>query len=53
MDKRRLGVTLLLISLEFVAIAHTILAVIFNTGLAPISVVVGGLILVMLALMNV
>ena len=52
MDKRRLGITLLLISLEFGALAHTILAVIFNTGLGPLSAVGGGIILVVLVLIN-
>jgi hypothetical protein len=53
MDKRRLGINLLLISLEFVALAHTILAVIFNTGLGPISAIGGAIVLVVLALINV
>jgi hypothetical protein len=53
MDKRRLGINLLLISLAFVALAHTVLAVIFNTGLGPISAVGGAIVLVVLVLINV
>lgn len=53
MDERRLGINLLFISLEFVALAHIILAVIFNTGLGPISAVGGVIILVVLVLINV
>ncbi|HET7324606.1 MAG TPA: hypothetical protein VFJ06_09760 [Halococcus sp.] len=47
MDKRRLGINLLLVALVFVAAIHAVLATIFNTGLLSISVVagVGGLVL--------
>lgn len=52
MDKRQLGINLLLVSLVFLAAAHTVLAFVFNTGLGLISVVAGGFGLVLLVVVN-
>jgi len=38
MDKRRLGVTLGLVGLGFLALLHTVLALAFDTGLSRIGV---------------
>jgi hypothetical protein len=50
MDTRRFGINLALIALVFVATAHFILALIFNTGLALISALagVGGVVILVL-----
>lgn len=52
MDKRRLGINLILVALVFLAAAHTVLAFIFNTGLGLISVVAGSIGLVLLVVVN-
>lgn len=43
MDKRRLAYTLLLVGVTFVALLHTALAFVFDTGLEWIGVLVAGL----------
>lgn len=52
-DKHCLGINLLLISFEFVALAIPSSQSFFNTGLDPISAIVGAIILVVLVLINV
>ena len=54
MDKRRLAYTLLLVGVLFVAVAHAVVATLFfETGLADVSLLVGAVALVGLALVNV
>ncbi|WP_254537934.1 hypothetical protein [Halomarina litorea] len=52
MDKRRLGYNLLLVGLAFVALAHTALSFVFETGLATVGGAVAILALVGLVVVN-
>lgn len=53
MDKRQLGVNLLLVGLLFVATAHALIALlVFDTGLEQISGLVAALALLGLAFVN-
>jgi hypothetical protein len=52
MERRQLGTTLVLAALVFVAAAHTVLAVFFQTGLCVLSAIVGGAALLLLLVVN-
>jgi hypothetical protein len=52
MDKRQLGASLVLCALTFVAAAHTVLAIIFQTGLGLLSAVVGIAAVLLLVIVN-
>ncbi len=52
MDKRRLGYNLLLVGLAFVALLHTALSFVFETGLAVVGGAVAIVAVVGLLLVN-